>query len=914
MASLDRVLSLLDQMAGLLAAPPASSAPVGRLVDLVDDFCAADLGPSHIASDLDAEKLASKLAALGDRLSRQAVDLARPSSQPGGQPSTTAVAGLPLATLGPLCSAASKACLECLRLATVLGGRLQRGEAYRLCAGLGVVPLVGAALLRRCLQAMPFMAPEEGRSLWWQAAKEQLRAVHVGVRYMSDSSDELAAAWARTAGRPAVVLPWLAAVADMLGSMVGVGVELGIAASSELAGVCSLLLDSECCQGHAAALAAAPAVQAALLGLLLEHVLPCMAESLERAFDADGSGGGNSGSDGSDGGSDSGGGSGSAHRTYLQAASCLAVCYLPSALCGTGGVQRRNGDVTQLLRCVRRVGGAAIVRQASRIARALPLQQEDSQGLLQLYDAHKEAARLVAFASKAADEALKVQAATRGGSAAAAAAASSGVTSAGSATSATALPAERQELRMAMLQLVPHAAAVVLALEADSCCSEEQLGAAVDNYSLFLGRCGMLQCEGVSPSDGAAEQQEAAAVWLAALDASLRLLPFSLQRAAGWQQLGWSAAAGMPGALGILLIDGTSAVFDAARRLSRRPAPSPQSQELLPQLWAAHSAACRTLHWLAQPQQQEALFPGQARRYRDLLLILYNGIHKLLVGAPFLNGPLDGTASDAASSPSPTVRAMCVAHWAAVRAVHPRLADGCGLSVHTCRALLLLANVLPAAVDESLATLLAAVLEPSRSRTEEGREAAETALGTLTHMLRLHAASVEPMPLPLLAGLAAGDLLGRLARQQGHPLASEHIVFCVLLLDGLHSVACEVTEQQQQEEPPQQEEPLQQQEDSHHQQQGQPQQQQQHQLALEQAAAELQTALASGPPLPQEPGVDTLQPAAVAALADVVAGAAEPAQRVAALLLQHCAQPQQVVPDRLAVAQAASARSCANLR
>ncbi len=50
--------------------------------------------------------------------------------------------------------------------------------------------------------------------------------------------------------------------------------ELAIEECSKLANVCSLLFASEWGGEHVAALAAAPAVQTALLRLLLEHVLP----------------------------------------------------------------------------------------------------------------------------------------------------------------------------------------------------------------------------------------------------------------------------------------------------------------------------------------------------------------------------------------------------------------------------------------------------------------------------------------------------------------------------------------------------------------------------------------------------------------------------------------------------------------
>lgn len=51
-----------------------------------------------------------------------------------------------------------------------------------------------------------------------------------------------------------------------------------------MASVCGLLFVSKWSGEHVAAMAAAPAVQAAVLRLLLEHVLPAVVDNLEGAF------------------------------------------------------------------------------------------------------------------------------------------------------------------------------------------------------------------------------------------------------------------------------------------------------------------------------------------------------------------------------------------------------------------------------------------------------------------------------------------------------------------------------------------------------------------------------------------------------------------------------------------------------
>lgn len=185
-----RTLSLLEHLCGLLAAPPATAAAVDRLFKLAEGLQATALRPNDLASNSAARDLGSKLAAVGDNLSLLAGHMMRS----GGRTGESAAASLPITLLGPLCSFVSVASQACFRLAAVLGAQLQRGDAYRLCAGLSFILQVGAALLRRCLQSVLHRVPGLGQRLSVESAVKQLKAVHSGMRLAAQSSDDLAGA------------------------------------------------------------------------------------------------------------------------------------------------------------------------------------------------------------------------------------------------------------------------------------------------------------------------------------------------------------------------------------------------------------------------------------------------------------------------------------------------------------------------------------------------------------------------------------------------------------------------------------------------------------------------------------------------------------------------------------------------
>ncbi len=57
MGDVQRTLHLLDQLCGLLAAPPATQAAAGRIAQLTTDLCTTAFRPSDIASSSDADEL-----------------------------------------------------------------------------------------------------------------------------------------------------------------------------------------------------------------------------------------------------------------------------------------------------------------------------------------------------------------------------------------------------------------------------------------------------------------------------------------------------------------------------------------------------------------------------------------------------------------------------------------------------------------------------------------------------------------------------------------------------------------------------------------------------------------------------------------------------------------------------------------
>lgn len=293
------------------------------------------------------------------------------------------------------------------------------------------------------------------------------------------------------------------------------------------------------------------------------------------------------------------------------------------------------------------------MRQVGRIALALPLAQREghSPGDMYLYGAHNAAARLLIFLCEAAADALAdpCEAAAAAAAAGVAAAAGDPAAMAPGSRWAAAVAAERKELRLAVLQLVPRAAALLRALAAGGCCTKVEVVDAVESYAQFFLFCGNWLPDAASAADKEAERHDAAAVWAAPLSALPPLLLTSLQRHTDWQRLGCGAAIRLPSALERLWVYGASAVLTAAHRPTAG-ASAKQAAERLAQIWTVHSAGCRVLHWLAQQEQQEGSVCGpNSERIVTRISSLLDGLHMLLTSVWLLLSPLTDGCNDAAN-------------------------------------------------------------------------------------------------------------------------------------------------------------------------------------------------------------------------------------------------------------------------
>ncbi|KAL4421394.1 hypothetical protein ABPG75_010685 [Micractinium tetrahymenae] len=893
-----QVLGLLDGVIGLMGAAPSSTSAAKQLraatVEL--ELCVATAGLEQV----DAPGLAGKLAAAGDAMSRLAAEVAVPDSQ-------YAASSLAIATLGPLSEAACRTLTRCCQLAFLLGPQLPRQEAFRLAAGAALVLHCGTALAQRCLQVdtAPRSAGERHNAMMVGSAAElQLAAMHAALHWLSTAvRADVAAVWSRTAGRPAAVLPWLAAVLDALFFVQGV--EAGnqtVWHFASLGSVCGVLLRSDHFRAHRAALAAAPDTQAALLSLLLGQAVPCISAALEDAqhsssgSEASGSGAGGSASSGGSGtqhrGRGAGSGSGSDQEEHLEAA-FSSLINLPLAINGAAAVADAS-LLDRLERTLPGVHGAGGIRTVDRLIRSLPLQRPASQAPDRFVLLHMAAAQLARMLCKAATQAGEGPPAAAGGSRHG----SGRGSSAGSAD-------ERQELLVAQLALVPSFTCLLLGLEAGGECGEAAVGEHADLLGTVMQALAPLTDSGgeVAAAQQAYGQQAqqaqqrhrhhqqeeqssqrhasaaAAAAWVAALDAGLQLLPLAARHMAAWQRLGQEGAASLAQSLALFLWTRGAKALQAT--------PSELLPASSPQLWQLHSRACRAVHWLVQPEQApllRALYP-QGTPVGGLCLFM-SGVHASFTAAM--------VQLESASTESQALAgALRAAHWAAVRAAQPLLDNGgtaaagsAWLALLSCLSLAVITSGpdFPGAADEGLAQLTLETLEPCQSLAGEERQAlVPYALTAYAELLR-----DRRMPARLVVSWLASGLLGRLLRQERAPmvasaaaaealdLESKRLMFCWHALAVLEGAARQLPAQQQQ------------------------------------AAAELQAAIRAVAMLPSD--CERVSPAEYNAFYDGLLHLVEPAQQVAQLLLQHWAQPEQVAADRLALAQAAAAHSCANLR
>ncbi|KAL4421393.1 hypothetical protein ABPG75_010684 [Micractinium tetrahymenae] len=890
MGDASRVLVALDKLTNVLGAAPANPAAARRLQAAVLEL--EQSGAS--VEQVDARELSSKLAAVGDAMSRLGLEL-------GQSDGPHAAASLPLSTLGLLCEAACRAFARCCLLAALLGRQLPRQEAFRLAAGASLV--LHSSTLRRSLHEAAggrSASERHGAPTRVALAALQLNAVFAAVQWLKPAAQaELAGAWVRTAGRPAAVLPWLSALVELL-SAGHDGTEgcPNIWHCSHLTGVCSVLLrGDEAFRPYQAALAAAPGTQAALLGVMVRQVLPCVRAALEAVYAASGGSGGQSSTStgsGRESSTSTGGGrcgdnaAGSCcGGVRLEDAAYSALAHLAPAIDGISRAGLASG-AGGLAQAVCNVVSAAAVREAGRVIRALPVLRTAGQ---QLWNAHVSAAQLAMVLCRLATTTTERPGALLLGSFGGARLDSTpGGTS------------EQQELVLAVVQLVPPLAAALQAAEAGSECGEGELADfanALDTVAFTIGQFAVSNGGTTAAQPQPPQQQQlprrqlapaaatTAAGWVAALDAGLQLLPLAARHRAAWHRLGQEGAAALAKNLLVFFWPCGANVLQAT--------PSELLPASSPQLWQLHSRACRAVHWLVQPERAallRTLSPGTSPA--GVLRIFTQGVHLAYAAA----AAQPATASGETQTPA---RTLCAEHWTAVQAAQPLLVgDGSSdsgggrsstarsewLSLLSCLAAAVVASGphIPPLLDADTARLLCKPVEPRQDLAGEERQAmAGQALDAYAGLLW-----ERRLPARLVASWLASGLLGRLLQRERVPTAGAAGAIEALELEGKRLHFCSnalavLREAARQLPPPQQ-----------------------------QAAAELQAAMHAVLMLPLDRG--GASPPDYNAFIDGLLRTVVPAQRVAALLLQHWARPEQVAADRLVLAQAAAARSCANLR
>lgn len=126
----------------------------------------------------------------------------------------------------------TSALCSCLAIATRLQRPPSRSEAYKLASGLEVVLGAGAQALRCALMALAddsygCIPGELAQTISMISADVQRQVVTVAtcVEFLSAREDggQLATAWARTAGRPDVLLDWLAVAVQALTAVAEAG-------------------------------------------------------------------------------------------------------------------------------------------------------------------------------------------------------------------------------------------------------------------------------------------------------------------------------------------------------------------------------------------------------------------------------------------------------------------------------------------------------------------------------------------------------------------------------------------------------------------------------------------------------------------------------------------------------------------
>ena len=317
---------------------------------------------------------------------------------------------------------------------------------------------------------------------------------------------------------------------------------------------------------HRAALAASPNIQPAVAELLLEHALPHLAAAVEEEVVDWGSDIGTSG------------------LLYTLASSLGADSLQPA-----------------LRHHMLQAGGAALVQQAARVVRAVPLEPPEGVPRYSLAGAHHNAAKLLRELCL-----LLTSATGQPGSQAAASSTAEG-------------RADLEAAGWQVVGLVPHMAAVIQALAAGSSSSSESQQALHSTCYLFADA--LFQQDKWRTSIGSQQQLEA---WAASLDAGMQLLPLLRQLDGSWRQQGDLSAVRLHTAalmaarmvLRMLHVGSTGAWVWAVKSGNALRADARAS--LAAQLAQLHSRS-RLLHWLAAGDNRTVLRGEGSAAEWDLL-------------------------------------------------------------------------------------------------------------------------------------------------------------------------------------------------------------------------------------------------------------------------------------------------------
>ncbi|KAL4430641.1 hypothetical protein ABPG75_005897 [Micractinium tetrahymenae] len=260
------LLTLLERAAELLSSPPVSHQACRRM-----DHTMEQLNEMADCVDLhrDAEAVRSKVLALAACLCELNRKLLR---QPTRVPF--------LSTHIAYCCEAINACVL---LAQRLRAAFSRGDIYKLASALVLVFGAGAGALRALLLMLhSTRQPEQPRlgPACLAEAQRQLATVTHALPQLLGEAPQLAAAWARTAGKPAALLDWFAAVLGALTYSAAHGHDLGSGTRTDLCILSYSIVHEAHFRAHAADLAGDERFREALLCLLLRWVLPPLADDL----------------------------------------------------------------------------------------------------------------------------------------------------------------------------------------------------------------------------------------------------------------------------------------------------------------------------------------------------------------------------------------------------------------------------------------------------------------------------------------------------------------------------------------------------------------------------------------------------------------------------------------------------------